>query len=400
MPVDTLPLRSVRRRRPGDRRAQRPPPARSLRAAPGRAAAHRRSRRARRAPTGPTAAATFGFLVRVLGDRAAAEDVQQQVFTEVWRRAGDYDPRARRAAHVGADDRAQPRDRSPAPARPRAARPAATRPAARCPPTPTRCSSAGASRTLLGRLPEDERALLRLRFYDELSQSEISAATGIPHRDGQGAHGARAHPPARDDRGRGRMNERRRHPRRAARGGRARAAHSGARSGTSPNRRRCASPCPTRERRRRRWGTPLLVRPAIAVAMAIALVVLGAAGGALLTGGRDGAAPGQEVALAPVGDGPRAARGDARLASATMRLTVSGLPRVGGGGFYEVWMLRDPAHLVALGQLPGRHRRARARRPAGHGERPALPRAGHLARARRRRSGALGAFRAALAPHS
>ena len=33
---------------------------------------------------------------------------------------------------------------------------------------------------LLGRLPEDERALLRLRFYDERSQSEISAATGIP----------------------------------------------------------------------------------------------------------------------------------------------------------------------------------------------------------------------------
>jgi RNA polymerase sigma factor (sigma-70 family) len=33
---------------------------------------------------------------------------------------------------------------------------------------------------LLGRLPEDERALLRMRFYDELSQSEITAATGIP----------------------------------------------------------------------------------------------------------------------------------------------------------------------------------------------------------------------------
>ena len=34
-----------------------------------------------------------------------------------------------------------------------------------------------------------------------------------------------------------------------------------------------------------------------------------------------------------------------------MHLTVSGLPRVGGGGFYEVWMLRDPAHLVALGSF-------------------------------------------------
>ena len=35
---------------------------------------------------------TFGFLVRALGDRGAAEDVQQQVFLEVWRRSGEYDP--------------------------------------------------------------------------------------------------------------------------------------------------------------------------------------------------------------------------------------------------------------------------------------------------------------------
>src|SRR5215470_5501164 len=38
-------------------------------------------------------ATTFGFLVRLLGDRASAEDVQQQVYLEAWRRAGDYDPR-------------------------------------------------------------------------------------------------------------------------------------------------------------------------------------------------------------------------------------------------------------------------------------------------------------------
>lgn len=108
-----------------------------------------------------------------------------------------------------------------------------------------------------------------------------------------------------------------------------------------------------RARRRggRRWGAPLVLRPAIAAAAAIALVVLGAAGGALLAGGRDGASPGREVALAPVGDGPRGAHGDARLGRATMHLMVSGLPRVDGGGFYEVWMLRDPAHLVALGSF-------------------------------------------------
>lgn len=37
-------------------------------------------------------AAVFGFLVRALADRPAAEDVQQQVFFEAWERADRYDP--------------------------------------------------------------------------------------------------------------------------------------------------------------------------------------------------------------------------------------------------------------------------------------------------------------------
>lgn len=35
---------------------------------------------------------TFGFLLRALRDRATAEDVQQQVWLEIWQRAGGYDP--------------------------------------------------------------------------------------------------------------------------------------------------------------------------------------------------------------------------------------------------------------------------------------------------------------------
>jgi RNA polymerase sigma-70 factor (ECF subfamily) len=124
-------------------------------------------------------AATFGLLVRMLGDRAAAEDVQQQVFTEVWRRAGGYDPtraglltwvltiaRSRAIDHL--------RRRVPEPRDPQL-------PDAR---TVEADADALLERwrvaQLLGQLPEDERALLRLRFYDERSQSEISAATGIP----------------------------------------------------------------------------------------------------------------------------------------------------------------------------------------------------------------------------
>ena len=124
-------------------------------------------------------AATFGLLVRMLGDRAAAEDVQQQVFTEVWQRAGDYDPRRAglltwvlTIARSRAIDHL--RRRVPEPRDPQLPDP--------------RTVEAGADALLerwrlaqlLGRLPEAERALLRLRFYDELSQSEITAATGIP----------------------------------------------------------------------------------------------------------------------------------------------------------------------------------------------------------------------------
>jgi RNA polymerase sigma-70 factor (ECF subfamily) len=124
-------------------------------------------------------AATFGLLLRMLGDRAAAEDVQQQVFTEVWRRARDYDPRRAglltwlltiaRSRAVDHLRRRVPEPRDP-----------------QLPDGRTVEAEADALlerwrlAQLLGRLPEDERALLRLRFYDERSQSEISAATGIP----------------------------------------------------------------------------------------------------------------------------------------------------------------------------------------------------------------------------
>jgi RNA polymerase sigma-70 factor (ECF subfamily) len=124
-------------------------------------------------------AATFGLLVRMLGDRAAAEDVQQQVFTEVWRRAGDYDPRRAglltwvlTIARSRAIDHL--RRRVPEPRDPQL-------------PDPRTVEAEGDAllerwrvAQLLGRLPRDERALLRLRFYDGRSQSEISAATGIP----------------------------------------------------------------------------------------------------------------------------------------------------------------------------------------------------------------------------
>jgi hypothetical protein len=106
-----------------------------------------------------------------------------------------------------------------------------------------------------------------------------------------------------------------------------------------------------RRSQRARFAGALVLRPAAALAAAVVLLALGVAGGALLVGGGDDGAAGREVVLAPIGDGPRGAHGDARLERAAMHLTVSGLPRVAGGGFYEVWMLRDPQHLVAVGSF-------------------------------------------------
>ena len=122
------------------------------------------------------------------------------------------------------------------------------------------------------------------------------------------------------------------------------------------------------ERRRGRWpgrfAQGLVPRPALAAAAALMLVALATALVALIAGGDGSPVAGREVALAAVGDGPRGAHAAARLRATTMQLTVSGLPRVSAGGFYEVWMMRDATHLVALGSFRvGADGRARVELP-------------------------------------
>jgi anti-sigma-K factor RskA len=111
------------------------------------------------------------------------------------------------------------------------------------------------------------------------------------------------------------------------------------------------APVERRRAQRGRFAPGLLRRPALAAAAGLVLVVLGTVLGALIVGGDGSPVAGREVVLAAVGDGPRGAHAAARLRATTMQLTVSGLPRVGGGGFYEVWMMRDATHLVALGSF-------------------------------------------------
>jgi RNA polymerase sigma-70 factor (ECF subfamily) len=126
--------------------------------------------------------ATFGFLLRARDDRAAAEDVQQQVFLEAWQRGERYDPeraglrtwlltiaRSRAIDHL--------RRRVPEPRDPTSTVVLADRADAfGIDELHEHWRMAGE----LALLPADESDLLRRRFYMGQSQTEIAAATGLP----------------------------------------------------------------------------------------------------------------------------------------------------------------------------------------------------------------------------
>jgi RNA polymerase sigma-70 factor, ECF subfamily len=124
----------------------------------------------------------MGYLVRVLGEPATAEDVFQQVFLEAWQRGPDYDPaRASTMTWIMTIARSraidQLRKRVPEPRDPRSSV-AMLEPSdeAQVDELLERWSFAN----LLGRLPDEEADLLRRRFYEGATQTEIAAATGVP----------------------------------------------------------------------------------------------------------------------------------------------------------------------------------------------------------------------------
>ncbi len=123
----------------------------------------------------------FGYLRNAINDAGIAEDVFQRVMTEVWRHGEQYDPdRGSVLAWVMAIARSRAIDELRR-KRPEPDAGAVDRLAAQ--PAPDDDPEALAERWrvahLLGRLPREEAELLRMRFFEDLSQSEIADRTGV-----------------------------------------------------------------------------------------------------------------------------------------------------------------------------------------------------------------------------
>jgi RNA polymerase sigma-70 factor (ECF subfamily) len=127
----------------------------------------------------------LGLIIRILNNRAEAEDVLQEVFLQVWQQSADFDQERGRAftwlatrAHSRAIDRLRSLK-----SRDRVAQEASIE-------TPVRTQSAFGHvwnaeqgqeiRRALAELPAKQRHVLLLAYFEGLSQSEIASRLGEP----------------------------------------------------------------------------------------------------------------------------------------------------------------------------------------------------------------------------
>ncbi len=130
-------------------------------------------------------AAVLGYLRRALRDGASAEDVHQEVFLEVWRRGPSFDPaRASLGTWIMMIARSRAIDhlrrRIPEPVDPAGPRAAVMQQVEDPSASPDTLIERWRLAVLVAQLPDDEARMLRMRFHEGLSQSEISDRTGIP----------------------------------------------------------------------------------------------------------------------------------------------------------------------------------------------------------------------------
>jgi RNA polymerase sigma-70 factor, ECF subfamily len=129
----------------------------------------------------------YSLALRVVGDRAEAEDVVQEVFTQAWRYCSRYD---RTRATVAGWLVMMARSRSIDHLRMRQARPDATASPADMPDPPGQGPAQDAMviageaiqrlRRALGELPATLRTPLELAYYEGLSQTAIAEKLGEP----------------------------------------------------------------------------------------------------------------------------------------------------------------------------------------------------------------------------
>ena len=127
----------------------------------------------------------FGLLMRILNNRAEAEDVLQEVFLQVWRKAGDFDEnRGRPFTWLVTLTRSRGIDRlRTLSARERVAEAGAkeaTEAISDAASDAFRSEQRGLVTDALAQLPDEQKRPLMLAYFDGLTQSEIATRLGAP----------------------------------------------------------------------------------------------------------------------------------------------------------------------------------------------------------------------------
>lgn len=127
----------------------------------------------------------FGLLLRILNNREEAEDVLQEVFLQVWRRAADFDEnRGRPFTWLVTLGRSRAIDRLRALASRQRVAVAGAREASEqvsdAASDAIRSEQRGLVNIALAQLPDEQKRPLMLAYFDGLTQSEIAMRLGAP----------------------------------------------------------------------------------------------------------------------------------------------------------------------------------------------------------------------------